>query len=66
MAEKMKPCLTERTYRYGKQLWRIDENGTWKVYMWGWWPDSNGNPSGRFQPIDTSKVPPEILAMAGR
>ena len=53
--------LCERTFTRGPQRWRVDNAGNWSVYMWGWWPDSNGTPSGRFQPVETERVPQELL-----
>ena len=58
--------LVERTFNYGAQSWRVNSENKWKVYMWGWWPDSNGCPSGRYMPVATEKVPKELLAVANR
>lgn len=61
---KDEPVLCQRTFALGQQRWRVDHNENWSTYMWGWWPDSNGTPSGRFVPVDKDKVPHEILVLA--
>ena len=60
------PILCERTFAWDRQRWRVDSNGNWTTWMWGWWPDSHGTPSGRFMPIEKEKVPRELLAMVDR
>ena len=55
----------ERTFSRGAQRWRVDEKGQWSVYMWGWWP-TGASPRGQFMPVETKKVPRELLDAAAR
>ena len=52
--------LVEQTFSLGPQQWRVDSQGNWSVYMWGWWP-FGGNPRGQFVSIEKSKVPKELI-----
>jgi hypothetical protein len=60
---KINPVICERTIAYGNQRWRVNISSQWSVLMWGWWPDSNGTPSWRWQSIEENKVPNEIKRM---
>jgi hypothetical protein len=63
---RAQPLLVERTFARGPQQWRVDAQGRWSTWMWGWWPDGNGSPSGRFMPIETKDVPRELIEAAHR
>lgn len=60
----MTPVLVERTFQLGPQQWRVSAKGHWSVLMFGWWPDSNGTPSYRWQYVEKAKVPAELLRQA--
>ena len=57
--------LAERTFAQGRNRWRVDSQGRWSVYMWGWWP-TGANPRGQFVPISADKVPHAIQQSAAR
>lgn len=53
------------TYRIGNQCWtRV--HGQWYVRMFGWWPDSNGTPSHRWQSVPDERVPASLRARWSR
>lgn len=56
-------ALAERTFAVGPQRWRVDAQGHWSVYMWGWWP-TGANPRGQFVAIPEDKVPYEVQSAA--
>jgi len=53
--------ICERTIAYGNQRWRVNSSGNWSVLMFGWWPDSNGTPSWRWEYINKDRVPKDVL-----
>lgn len=62
----MKAVVCERTIALGRNRYRVDDNGSWTVLMWGWWPDSNELPSYRWRPIPEDSVPDEVLRVVRR
>ena len=58
--EMSEATICERTIAYGNQRWRVNSSGQWQVLMWGWFPFGN-NPRWSWEPIDSSKVPKEVL-----
>lgn len=56
--------VREKTIALGRNQFRVDRQGNWQVLMFGWWPDSNGRPSYRWQPIDADRVPGKVKQLA--
>ena len=62
---KLAIVLTDRTFSQGQNRWRIDFQGRWSVYLWGWWP-TGVNPRGQFIAISADGVPNDIKQAATR
>jgi len=56
--------LAARTFNRGPQQWRVDAKGNWSVLMFGWFPGNTGTPSYRWEPIERSRVPDELIEAA--
>lgn len=57
--------ITEQTIKHGKNSFKTDGRGNWKVLMFGTYsPACKGIPSYRYVKIDESKVPEEVKRLA--
>ncbi len=57
----MKAIICEKTIAYGKNRFRTDGNGNWKVLMFGTYsPACKGIPSYRYMPISEEKIPTKV------
>lgn len=61
----MKATLCEQTYAYGKNRYKVNNEGQWQCLMWGWFIDGNRTPEYRWRWIKKSRVPEEVLKQAG-
>jgi len=57
----MDAYIIEKTIAWGRNRYRIDSRGNWKVLMFGTYgPEDHGIPSYKYEPIPESKVPEEV------
>ena len=55
-----------RTIACGEQRWRISASGTWSALFFGTFADKPGVPMWRWQSVETSRVPKEVLKEANK
>jgi len=57
--------IIEKTIAYGKNRYRTDGNGNWKILMFGTYgPEDCGIPSHRYMPIPKLEVPEDVKKQA--